>query len=218
MKQFTLLIALFIGAVSFGQNLQSIEAPTRASDTNSGTPEATNRQYNAQAASVSAVVAGPVNTTYVSFDENSVDCAGTLPVSGPMNIVRTNYNGQYFHNPGGNRSMPDLAYTSGPLSNAAGPPPLSILEDVTLGGGTFGFGVQLTAGNSIAEDFILADDYDITSMVFHGYQTGETPPTITEIYMQIWDGDPSFRGCRQSAEKQTSSSLHKKIFHIFEKN
>jgi len=60
--------------------------------------------------------------------------------------------------------------------------------------GTYGFGAQISAGNRVAEDFILADDYDITSFVFYSYQTGAAPPSINNINVQVWDGDPSDPG------------------------
>ena len=33
--------------------------------------------------------------------------------------------------------------------------------------------------------------YNVTSIDLYTYQTGSVPPSITEVYVQIWDGDPS---------------------------
>jgi len=114
------------------------------------------------------------------------------PSAGLAPQTRSSYNGVSYHNP--ERSMmPVLAYTSGPYFSVAGSPDVSLLEDTTLGMGTYGAGVQISAGNRIAEDIILADDYDVTSMDFFAYQsfTPTAPPTIDAINVQIWDGDPS---------------------------
>ena len=56
--------------------------------------------------------------------------------------------------------------------------------------------MQVAAGNRMSEDIVLSDDYDVTELVFFGYQTGAptSPPTINEINVQIWDGDPSAGG------------------------
>jgi hypothetical protein len=106
------------------------------------------------------------------------------------------YNGTSYNNPATESMMPVLAYTSGPYFNVPGAPDLSVLENVTLAMGTFGSGVQISAGNRISDDIVLADDYDVTSMEFFAYQsfTPTAPPTIDAINMQVWDGDPSLAG------------------------
>tara|TARA_A100000171_G_scaffold50980_1_gene63816 strand:- start:2526 stop:5489 length:2964 start_codon:yes stop_codon:yes gene_type:complete len=117
----------------------------------------------------------------------------TTPSLGLSPASSRTFNGTSYNNPGGDRMMPVLAYTSGPYFSVPGTPDVSLLEDTTLGMGTYGAGVQISAGNRIAEDIILADDYDITSMDFFAYQsfTPTAPPTIDAINVQIWDGDPS---------------------------
>lgn len=95
----------------------------------------------------------------------------------------------------GQKGIAELAYTSGSVVNSPGTPDRSILESVSLGMGTYGAGVQLTAtaNNRIAEDIILDSDYDITSIDLYGYQTGSTntTATINLVNLQVWDGDPS---------------------------
>lgn len=107
----------------------------------------------------------------------------------------THFNGYSYKNTGGTR-MPVLAYSSGPYFNIPGTPDISRLENTTLGMTTLGAGVQVLNNNRIAEDIILADDYDVTELVFYAYQTGAptSPPTINEINVQIWDGDPTVGG------------------------
>lgn len=83
----------------------------------------------------------------------------------------------------------NLIYTSGPYMNKV--PNLSIAEDVSEGIGTWGFGANKNSDRSLAEEFILPMDFDISSLDVYAYQTGTAPPSITGVYMQIWDGDPS---------------------------
>ena len=88
----------------------------------------------------------------------------------------------------------DLIYDNGPHYNTpatGGGANISLLENATLGMTTLGAGVQYSGGNSIADEFILTDAYDVTSIDLYTYQTGSVPPSITEVYVQIWDGDPS---------------------------
>ncbi|QIE60721.1 T9SS type A sorting domain-containing protein [Rasiella rasia] len=123
------------------------------------------------------------NNTVVSF-------------SGEMGRSNASFNGTVYHNPESTRQMPVLAYESGPYFSIAGTPDVSLLEDTTLLMQNYGYGVQVVNDNRIAEDIILADDYDVTSMEFFAYQsfTPTAPPTINEINMQVWDGDPSLPG------------------------
>lgn len=128
----------------------------------------------------------------VNYSANSMEVvSGANLVLGPQNITysTSNYNGHSYTN----RGASELLYTSGPYFNQAGTPDLSILEDVTLGMDTFGAGVQITSGNRIADDIVIAEDADITEMVFYAYQsfTPTAPPTINAINVQVWDGDPS---------------------------
>ncbi|MEH6766040.1 MAG: hypothetical protein V7655_16190, partial [Aequorivita antarctica] len=87
-----------------------------------------------------------------------------------------------------------IVYDNGPYYNVAGTPDVSLLEDTSLGMGTYGSGAQFTAGNSIADDVVLTDDYDISSIDVFAYQTGSTAPSLTAVYLQVWDGDPSGGG------------------------
>ncbi len=98
------------------------------------------------------------------------------------------------YGPHANNMAPDLVYDNGTFVNEPGPPALSIVENVSMNMSTYGFGVQYTEENSIADDFMLTEDYDITSIDTYVYQTGEGVPSITAVYVQIYDGDPSAGG------------------------
>lgn len=94
---------------------------------------------------------------------------------------------------GTNNFGESLIYTNGPIVDTQDEPNLSILQD-NLGQSLFGFGIQKNLMNSIADDFTLTEDFDITTMDFFVYQTGESAVSISAVYVQIWDGDPSAGG------------------------
>ncbi|MGO3182242.1 MAG: GEVED domain-containing protein [Aequorivita sp.] len=106
-----------------------------------------------------------------------------------MNVV-VPFTGTYYNNMAPNA----IIYDNGPYFNVAGSPDLSVLESVTLGMGTYGVGAQLASGNSVADDVVFAEDVEISSIDVFAYQSFETPPTITGVYLQVWDGDPSGSG------------------------
>ncbi|NNM23403.1 MAG: hypothetical protein HKO54_07600, partial [Flavobacteriaceae bacterium] len=177
MKKFTLLFALLACAVGYGQTTQvSSELLRSAIET---AQVSTTIQYLAPATATSAELV-----------------EGAQQQTGQVIVTKGNFNGRSFHGNSGMRNAPVLAYESGPYFSVPGPPDISLLEDVTLGMNILGFGTQASAGNRGAEDIILADDYDITSIDFFGYQTGAptAPASIDNINVQIWDGDPSVGG------------------------
>jgi hypothetical protein len=98
-------------------------------------------------------------------------------------------------------SYPDavVLYDNGPLvthpGGGFGGADASALQ-TGLGMGTYGYGFQITAGNSIADDFTIPSGaWNIDELHFFGYQTnGGIPSTINDIRVQIYDGDPSTTG------------------------
>ncbi|GAB5401462.1 MAG: hypothetical protein Aureis2KO_30470 [Aureisphaera sp.] len=201
MKKFTLLIAMLICAVGFSQNaaVPVAEAPTAVvKKATKKVVKLTTTHTNRSTADVSLGKA-PAALQFTQTTVNQVANAttaelsdGTIPTSGQVTVTTGRYNGASYQG-SDNSLMPVLAYESGPYFSQAGPPDLSILETITLGMNTLGGGMQIGAGNRMSEDIILADDYDVTSIDFFGYQTGEptSPASINEINVQIWDGDPS---------------------------
>jgi hypothetical protein len=156
-----------------------------------------NAVFNSKKATFFKAPENGVSTHLINHNSNSVELLdGATAVSGQVTITTGPYNGRSFNQPNGTRLMPVLAYESGPYFSVAGPPDRSVLETTTLGMTTLGAGVQITAGNRMAEDIVLSDDYDVTSIDFFGYQTNAptAPASINEINVQIWDGDPSVAG------------------------
>ena len=87
-----------------------------------------------------------------------------------------------------------VVYDNGPHINMPGTPDLSLLESVTLGMTSLGGNISKNAGFSIADDFELVAQTEITSISVYAYQTGATGTTINAMYVTIWDGDPSGGG------------------------
>ena len=92
-----------------------------------------------------------------------------------------------------------VLYDNGPLANAPGGgfggADASVLQ-TALGLGTYGFGHQIANNNSMGDDFtITGEDWQIDQMQFFAYQTGSTTTsTITDVRVQIWNGDPTAGG------------------------
>ncbi len=90
-------------------------------------------------------------------------------------------------------------FDNGPVFNSSGTGfggcDESILESVTLGMNTLGFGHQIDHDNRIADDFVIptGESWDIAQITFFAYQTNadslSTP--ITGQYIQIWDDVPT---------------------------
>ncbi|NCA84343.1 MAG: T9SS type A sorting domain-containing protein, partial [Clostridia bacterium] len=71
----------------------------------------------------------------------------------------------------------------------------SELQDASLTMGTYGSGCQISAGNSIADDFVVPANWSVESFTFFAYQTGSgTTSTLNAVHVQIYDGDPSAGG------------------------
>lgn len=92
-----------------------------------------------------------------------------------------------------------VIFDNGPLVNSpgtgAGGADESVLQNVSLGMGTLGFGNQVANNNRVADDFTLSSTANIGAVVFYGYQTGSTTTsTITSVNYQIWDGPPGQAG------------------------
>lgn len=92
--------------------------------------------------------------------------------------------------------MTGLVYTNGPYFNVEGGgfggADLSLLENITVGNTTLGSGHQTASANRIADDWVVTETVEVSSIDFYAYQTGSTPTsTITGVTLVIWDGDPS---------------------------
>ncbi len=84
----------------------------------------------------------------------------------------------------------DVLYDNGPFETMPG---YSVLQNTTLGSGTYGFGHQVLNDNRISDDFVVpvGETWNITSATFFAYQTGSsTISTITDVRIQIFDAPP----------------------------
>ena len=102
--------------------------------------------------------------------------------------IPTPYNGQLF-----------ILYDNGPIithpGGGNGGNDASAVQTI-LSLNTYGFGAQISTGNSLAEDFTIPDfAWRIAGFQFFTYQTGSTTTsTITELQVQIYDGRPDSGG------------------------
>ncbi|QAA82038.1 T9SS type A sorting domain-containing protein [Aequorivita sp. H23M31] len=144
---------------------------------------------NAQHVQLPAAYSNPVSVLEQDMSIQPTDASVAVNLNGTIPYTATYGNR-------GNNADP-LIVSTGPYFNVAGTgggPDKSYLEDASLGMGTYGAGAQIASGNSVADDFVLTATYNITSIDVYSYQTGSTPPSITGVYMQVWDGDPSGGG------------------------
>jgi len=92
-----------------------------------------------------------------------------------------------------------LLFDGGPMithpAGGAGGNDASALQTVLLLS-TYGFGAQISAGNSMADDFtVTGAGWDIDEMQFFTYQTNSgTTSTINDLRIQIYDGAPNAGG------------------------
>lgn len=173
MKKTTFLIACLVAATGFvnAQSPRTLAEMTNTTNNPERTVQLPAAYYNTTTTAVSEVAEGM--TIKTQFDLNA-----KIPFTGT------------YGDPGGNATSA-LIYDNGPHFNIPGPPKVSQLQDASLGMGTYGFGCNPAGPFTIADDFVLANDATIDSFDFYAYQTGSTPPSVTEVYVQIWDDDPS---------------------------
>jgi hypothetical protein len=93
-----------------------------------------------------------------------------------------------------------VLYDNGTIINSpgtgAGGADESVLQQA-LGLSNYGFGMQQTAGNTIADDFIVptGSGWDVTKFTFFGYQTGSgNTSTFTGCYFRVYNGNPMSGG------------------------
>ncbi|HNQ23961.1 MAG TPA: hypothetical protein PKK06_12795 [Phycisphaerae bacterium] len=63
-----------------------------------------------------------------------------------------------------------------------------------LGLNIIGFGADIANGIHLADDFTLTESRVLGTATFFVYETGAPAPTITGVYVQIWDGPPNAGG------------------------
>ena len=73
----------------------------------------------------------------------------------------------------------------------------SDMQFTSLSMGSYGFGNNIYSGLSVADDFEVTETWELSGITFYAYQTGSgTASTITEVYFQIYDGDPAVGGTK----------------------
>jgi hypothetical protein len=93
-----------------------------------------------------------------------------------------------------------VVFNNGPLVNSPGTGPggsdESLLQNSTLGMGTFGFNHSAAGVFRVADDFTVpGGGWNITNVTLYAYQTGSTTTsTITSVTLRIWNGVPGAAG------------------------
>ena len=107
-----------------------------------------------------------------------------------------------------------ILYDNGPLvtlpGGGAGGSDASVVQDVSLGLSTFGFGLQAALNRSVADDFTITDPngWYIDEITTFAYQTGSSlTSTITAVSYHIWDGPPANPSSKIIASPAISNSL-----------
>lgn len=91
----------------------------------------------------------------------------------------------------------DVLYDNGSVVNSPGTgyggADESVLQDVSLGMGTYGFGHQVFYNYVIADQFDIpaGETWTLEGVTFFAYQTNSTTTsTITAVHFQLWDAMP----------------------------
>lgn len=123
----------------------------------------------------------------------------------------------------------DLLYDNGPLINSAGTggggADESVLQTVSLGMSTYGWGHQTQYGYRVADDFTIpgGETWDVDSVLFYAYQSGSTyTSTFTGMTLEIWDGVPDAAGSSvvfgDKTTNQMTSSTFSNILRVTDYN
>ncbi len=93
-------------------------------------------------------------------------------------------------------SAPAIVWDNGPLVNSPGTGSGGADESVLQSSmNTLGLGFQTSVGYIIADDFVLSVTTEISSIMVYGYQTGSsTTSTMSDVYLEIYDGQPGVEG------------------------
>jgi hypothetical protein len=121
-------------------------------------------------------------------------------------------------------SISTVVWDNGPLVNSIGTGASgadeSVLQDNSLGLETLGFGFQTSSGFWLVDDFVLTSAQQISQILVYGYQTGSTTTsTMTDVYLQIYSGQPGAGGTLVWGDNVTDrmvSSVWSGIYRVTE--
>ncbi|MEX0997256.1 MAG: T9SS type A sorting domain-containing protein [Flavobacteriaceae bacterium] len=94
-----------------------------------------------------------------------------------------------------NQTMGVVIYSNGPYFNVAGGgfggADLSLLENLSVGNTTLGNNHSTSGGFRLADDWVVTETVEVTSIDFYAYQTGSTTTsTFLGGTIVVWDGEP----------------------------
>jgi len=132
------------------------------------------------------------------FSMQTVRAFATLVSALTLGVVATAQSADISSTPGtwtggqtySNNSLVTL-YSNGPYITGVGNGAAGAnTSELPVGYNIFGYGMQQTAGNRLADDFtVTGGPWGTTSVVWRSYQTGSsTVSTFTSGFLQIWSG------------------------------
>ena len=158
---------------------------------------------------IAAVQVGTDDAAYISWekpttgDDDMMHSTYTVPVTDNQPASDIAMVGSTGPAPQGSAPMSAIdavLYDNGTIINSPGTGSGGADESVlqgALGMTSFGSGMQQSAGNSVADDFIVptGSGWDVTKFTFYGYQTGApVAGSMTGCYFQIYNGNPMSGG------------------------
>jgi len=113
-----------------------------------------------------------------------------------------------------------LLFNNGPLVNSAGTGAGGADESILMDGlSTYGYGVSINSGYSLADDFTVDQDWTVETFTFYAYQTGSsTSSSLTEGYFQIYDGKPGDGGTVIYGDLTTNRMINTTWTNIYRNN
>lgn len=90
----------------------------------------------------------------------------------------------------------NVVFNNGPLFNIAGTPNVSRLQNTTIGNTSFAAPANFDDGFRVADDFEILEQTIVETITVYAYQTESDiiQSSLTGLYIQIWDGNPSETG------------------------
>ena len=132
-----------------------------------------------------------------NFSISGQDDVRGVDISGPAVFIASDHTELFTPPSSGSILLDNSQQLFNGVGTGVGGANESILQDVTLGMSTIGFGHSVSGEDRLADDFTNPGPncWAISSIVFYAYQTdSSTTSTINAVNLRIWDGPPGTLG------------------------